>query len=132
MSRRKAFEVANQELPNHAPTLNNLAVIAMRQNRGLIALGLFDQAMRASPESAPILDNVAETLNTVSAEAAQTPIGRKVAALFAQEDAALSAKMEKQGLYRWGATWVTAQQRDQLQAIEKELKSQLDALACAI
>ncbi|HEX8521940.1 MAG TPA: hypothetical protein VF669_06760 [Tepidisphaeraceae bacterium] len=126
---RKSFEQANQQLGNHAPTLNNLAVVAIRQNQWLVALGYLDQAMLASKENRQVLDNVAETLNAIPADMTRTPIAQRVSQHFAEQDKALTAKLEKEGLHRWGATWVNDQQFQQLQAAEKEMKSKLDALA---
>src|SRR4051812_43328276 len=42
---RKSFEQVNQLVPNHAPTLNNLAIVLARQNQASASLGVFDQAM---------------------------------------------------------------------------------------
>jgi hypothetical protein len=37
--------------------------------------------------------------------------------------------MKKENLHRWGATWVSTEQREQLKAAEKEVKDKLDALS---
>jgi tetratricopeptide (TPR) repeat protein len=63
---RKAFESVNSAVQNHAPTLNNLAVILWRQNATGGALSSYDQAMQAQPVNKFILDNVAEALGGIS------------------------------------------------------------------
>jgi Tfp pilus assembly protein PilF len=126
---KKSFEMANQQLPNHAPNLNNLGTVAVRQNQFLLALGFYDQAMLAAPQTKEVLNNVAELLNAMPAENLRTPIAQKVTQHFNDQDKQLAAKLEKEGQYRWGAQWVNAQQLEQLKAVEKEMKSKLDALS---
>jgi predicted nuclease with TOPRIM domain len=49
-------------------------------------------------------------------------------ALFAEQDAQLQQAAAKQGLYRWGATWVTAAELQDLKAAEAKVKQKLDDL----
>ena len=42
---RKAFEAVVAAAPDHAPTLNNLAVVLWRQNAHPAALGYYDRAV---------------------------------------------------------------------------------------
>ncbi len=126
---KKSFELANQQLPNHAPNLNNLGTVGVRQNQFLLALGFYDQAMLAAPQTKEVLNNVAELLNAMPAEYLRTPIAQRVSQHFSEQDKRLAAKLEKEGQYRWGAQWVNAKQLAQLKAVEKEMKSKLDALS---
>ena len=111
---RTSFELVNRLVPGNAATLNNLAVIAARQSQPNVALGYYDQAMSASPQDRNILDNVAEALYTLPDNARNSGIARRVAARFAEQDAALASEMEKRDMHRWGATWVTTADFDRL------------------
>jgi tetratricopeptide (TPR) repeat protein len=125
---RKAFDAANQFAPTHAPTLNNLAVIAWRQKSFVVAMSFYRQAMMATPVAKEILDNVAEALNAVPDENKKAPVVLQAVALFADQDAQLQQAAAQQGQYRWGATWVTAKQLQDLKADEIRVKQQLDAI----
>ncbi|MGD0463637.1 MAG: hypothetical protein ABSB74_14215 [Tepidisphaeraceae bacterium] len=125
---RKAFEAANQFVPSHAPTLNNLAVIAWRQKSFVVAMNFYDQAMMSAPQTKEILDNVAEALNAVPDENKRAPVVLQAVALFAEQDALLQQAKRQQGLYRWGATWVMAKQLQELKAAEAKVKRELDNL----
>jgi tetratricopeptide (TPR) repeat protein len=125
---RKAFEAANQVIPDHAPTLNNLAVIAWRQKQFVIAMNYYDRAMMAAPVAKEILDNVAEALNVVPPENQKAPVVLQGVKLFAEQDTELQKLAAQKGMYRWGATWVTANQLHELKAAEAKIKQQLDAL----
>ena len=125
---RKAFDAANQFAPSHAPTLNNLAVIAWRQKSFVVAMSFYGQAMMATPVAKEILDNVAEALNAVPDDNKKAPVVLQAVALFADQDAQLQQAAAQQGQYRWGATWVTAKQLQELKADEIRVKQELDAL----
>jgi hypothetical protein len=119
----------NRLVPNHGPTLNNLAVIAARQSQVGAALGFYDQAMSASPRNRVLLDNVAEALYGLPDGARGSTIAQKVRRRFDEQDAELARELEKQDLERWGATWVTTEQANRLSIAEREAKDKLDTLA---
>jgi hypothetical protein len=124
---RKSFEASSPATGNgggHGPTLNNLAVVLMRQNQAPAALNAYVRAMQASPGDRRILDNVAEALNGASQEPKLNGAVKKTAAVFSPQDVALAGQLASQGFYRWGATWVSQAELDKLQAIEKEVKQQ--------
>jgi Tfp pilus assembly protein PilF len=125
---RKSFEAVIQLVPDHAPTLNNLAVITWRQKSFVIAMNYYDQAMMAAPVAKEILDNVAEALNVVPSANQAAPVVLQAVKLFAEQDAVLQKLAATKGMYRWGATWVTAKQLEELKADEARVKQQLDAL----
>jgi tetratricopeptide (TPR) repeat protein len=125
---RKSFEAVNQIIPDHAPTLNNLAVIAWRQKSFVVAMNYYDHAMMAAPVAKEILDNVAEALNVVPPENRKAPVVLEGVKLFAEQDTELQKLAAQKGMYRWGATWVTASQLQELKAAEAKIKQQLDAL----
>jgi Flp pilus assembly protein TadD len=124
---RKAFEAVNSVVPNHPPTLNNLAVVLWRQNAQAAALNYYDQAMQASGVNKFILDNVAEALGTLKEEQLKGA-GAKCQRRFVELDVILQRQLEPQGLYRWGGGWVNQQQLDQLRAAEKQVRDQLAQL----
>lgn len=129
---RKAFEAVNAQIADHAPTLNNLAVIAYRQNQHGVALNLYEQAMAAVPKDRPILDNVAEALHELSQDeqGRRMPILKRLERTFQQQDEALAVEMLRENLYRWGATWVDRPTYERLLAEERRIAervAQLDA-----
>lgn len=125
---RKAFEGVLAAAPNHAPTLNNLAVILWRQNTRVAALGMYDRALLAAPESRQILDNIAEALSALPKAERKSPITKKLVDHFKAADAGLQKKMVGQGLYRWGSGWVSEQELAKLQAQEKVINDQINAM----
>jgi tetratricopeptide (TPR) repeat protein len=125
---RKSFEAVNQLVPDHAPTLNNLAVVAWRQKSFVVAMNYYDGAMMSAPQAKEILDNVAEALNVVPPENRNAPVVLQAVKLFAEQDTLLQKSAAQQGMYRWGSTWVTAKQLEDLKAAEAKVKQQLDAL----
>ena len=129
MPARRSFETVNVIVPNHAPTLNNLAVILSKQNQHATALNVYDQAMIASPKNADVLNNVAEAIYSMPDAVRGTPIAQRVLRRFTEQDQDLARDLEKQHLHRWGATWVTDEQLVQLKQAEREAKDKLDQLA---
>ncbi|MGD0137499.1 MAG: hypothetical protein ABSD28_01370 [Tepidisphaeraceae bacterium] len=125
---RTSLEAVNQIVPDHAPTLNNLAVIAWRQKSFVVAMNYYDGAMMSAPQAKEILDNVAEALNVVPPENRNAPVVLQAVKLFAEQDAILQKLAAQQGMYRWGATWVNAKQLAELKADEAKVKQQMDAL----
>ena len=65
-----------------------------------------------------ILDNVAEVLNVVPPENSHAPVVIQAVRLFAEQDAELQKLAAQQGMYRWGATWVSAKELQELRADE--------------
>jgi Tfp pilus assembly protein PilF len=126
---RKSFETVNALVANHGPTLNNLGVILARQNQFSPALTFYDQAMMASPRNRDILNNVAEMIYGMPDEARNTTVAARALRRFNEQDEDLVKILSKEGLHRWGATWVTTEQLEQLRRAEREAKDKLDALA---
>ena len=125
---RKAFEEVNRQLQQHAPTLNNLAVIGARQNQHGPALTIYDQAMQAQPVNKFILDNVADELGTMPEEARKGKAVERVIRRFTEQDLVLQQQLGPQGWFRWGSTWVDQKQLDALKAAEKEVNAQIATL----
>ena len=126
---RKSFEQVNAIVPNHPPTLNNLAVIAVRQNQIMQAVPYYDQAMQAQPQMRELLDNVAELLYNMPDQQRDTPAAQRLLRRFDEQDNLLARELEKQDLHRWGSTWVTTDQLDKLKEAERAAKDKLDQLS---
>jgi hypothetical protein len=126
---RKSFEVVAASQKDHAPTLNNLAVILWRQNQQMGALNFYVQAMLAAPLEPGILGNVAEALNALPQKDRGNSVAQKCARIFADQDTALQQQMAQHGWYRWGSTWVDREQIQQLQAMEKDVQKKIDAMS---
>jgi tetratricopeptide (TPR) repeat protein len=122
LNARKAFETVAQWTPNHAPTLNNLAVLLWGAKQYAIALNYYGQAMNAAPLTQPILDNVAEALNDLPPAQRDNAVTKKVVLLFNAQDMTLQGRTKKQGRLRWGSTWVTEKQLESLRGEEKEIE----------
>jgi tetratricopeptide (TPR) repeat protein len=129
MPARREFEQVNTLVPNHAPTLNNLAVVLARQNQHPASLNFYDQAMLASPRDKELLNNVAEAVYMMPDNVHGTAVAQRVLRRFTEQDEELSRELERQGVHRWGATWVTSEQLEQLKQAEREAKDKLDQLA---
>lgn len=122
---RKAFDTVAQLLPDHAPSLNNLAVVLWRQEQYPLALKNYDAALLASTSDERIVNNVAEALNALPKELRDAVITKKLVGHFQEREDALRKKMEKRGLYRWGAGWVSGEELDRLQDIEREIEAKI-------
>ncbi|MEA2736007.1 MAG: hypothetical protein QOE14_2458, partial [Humisphaera sp.] len=129
MPARRSFETVVALVPNHAPTLNNLAVILSKQNQHATSLNTYDQAMIIAPKNRDVLNNVAEAVYGMPDNVRGTPVAQRVLRRFTEQDEDLAGELEKQGLHRWGATWVTTEQLSQLKQAEREAKDKLDQLS---
>jgi tetratricopeptide (TPR) repeat protein len=125
---RADLERLAKVVTSHAPTFNNLAVILWRQRLYAAALINYVKAMQASPVDKTILDNVVEALNSLPPAQSSTPIVQQAAQLLAEQDKQLREAQKANGLYRWGSTWVSADDLTRLTAEDAAKQSQLDAL----
>ncbi len=126
---RKSFERLKELLPNHGPSLNNLAVIFWQQHQSIPAVATYDLAMAAAPGNRRILDNVAEAFNGLTETEKNSPVAKRAAKRFAEQDSDLQRKLSKDGLYRWGATYINKEQMDAVNKAQEKIKDKLDALA---
>jgi Tfp pilus assembly protein PilF len=126
---RKAFEATSVIIPNHAPTLNNLAVVLCRQHQYIPALVNFDAAMLAAPVNKIILDNVAVLFQNLPPDLQKTPVTAKALRHFNEQDQQLAERLARDGLHRYGSLWVSEKDIDQMKQQEKQIKDQLDKLA---
>ncbi len=125
---RKAYEKANELRPDDPAILNNLALVLWRQNQTMVAIHFYDQALIVSPQNKQVLDNLAEALYALADENANATVVQRARKRFAEQDALLQTRMLQWGWSRWGATWVNATQRAELEKIEAQLRDKLDTL----
>jgi tetratricopeptide (TPR) repeat protein len=129
---RKAFEAVNGLIIDHAPTLNNLAVVLWRQNQAIPALVYYDQGIAAAPVNRILLDNVAEALAALPDNQRKNAIAVKLFKHFTDQDTQLQSIMARSGMHRWGSSWVDGPTLDRLKAAEKEIKDKLEQLTTDI
>lgn len=122
---RKSFEAVNTLIKDHAPTLNNLAVILSRQNAVMPSLNQYEQAITAAPINKYILDNVAEALATVPDDQRKNRVAQLLFRKFTEQDTRLQEALAAQGLYRWGSTWVDRAEMDRLKEQEKQVNEKI-------
>jgi tetratricopeptide (TPR) repeat protein len=133
---RKSFDQVNQLVPEHAATLNNLAVILWKQKNEAGALKFYDAALLATgpaaavsgPVAEAVLNNVAEALHALPKDQRDSLTTKKLVEHFQEREEGLARAMKKRGLYRWGATWVEGDQLDKLQTKEKEIDAKVKDL----
>ncbi|MDB5295383.1 MAG: hypothetical protein JWO31_1366, partial [Phycisphaerales bacterium] len=125
---RKAFDQAAALVPDHAATLNDLAVVQWRQNQQVSALVSYEKALLAAPLHRAVLDNLSEALAALPDNLrGGTQVGR-IVKLFNEQDQLLQQQMAAQGMFRWGASWVTKPALDKLQAVEREVRGRVDQM----
>ncbi|MBC8106202.1 MAG: tetratricopeptide repeat protein [Anaerolineae bacterium] len=122
---RKSFDAVNTVIKDHAPTLNNLAVILSRQNATMPSLNHYEQAITAAPVNKFILDNIAEALATVPEDQRKNRVAQLLFRKFTEQDTRLQEALAAQGLYRWGSTWVDRPEMDRLKEIEKQVNEKI-------
>jgi len=125
---RKCFEMTRDALPNHGPSLANLAVILWRQDAIMPAVNYYDQAMAASPGERAILNNVAEAMQLVPSRFRDEPPIARMTERFVAQDHALQESLKEQGLYRWGSTWVDDKQMEMLSSAEADIREKLNEI----
>ena len=116
-------------VPNHAPTLNNLAVVQWRQHQFLAALSSYDAALAAAPESIAVMHNISVALADMPEPFQSTPIYQQLADHYQLRDQALVASMGQQGLRRFGDKWLPTAQVEQLEAHRQNVQKQLDEVS---
>ena len=127
---KKLFDATLTLVPDHVPTLNNRAIALQRMNLVPAGLNDYDRAMIVSPEDKWVLGNVAEALHALPQDLQKNnAVVARVSRRYAEQIALLSPKMAAQGLYPWGATWVTAADLEKLHAAEAAIKTQLDQMS---
>lgn len=125
---RKSFDAVQAVMPNHAPTLNNIAVLSWQTRQYAVAMNNYDMAIQALPANRYLLDNVAEALHMLPAEFRNNSTVKRLIKHFNEQDNLLQSRMAKKDLYRWGSTWVSGSELDKLQAAEKKIQERIEAM----
>lgn len=126
---RRHFESAAAALPGDAAILNNLAVAHAQMKQTGAAIRVYAEALDVAPGERLILDNVAEFLNTQTpADIQRNFLAQRLVTQFNAADLKLQEKMGPLGMFRWGATWVSRQQLDELRTAEQRINAQLAEL----
>lgn len=125
---KKNLEQVRLQLKTHAPTLNNLAIILWQQKQYPEALAMYEQAMGAAAQNRQILDNVIEALHALPNDEKNSAAAKRVAKRFEEEDALLQKRLEQEGLYRWGSSFVPKDRMEELKRNQQRIKTRVDAL----
>ena len=122
---RKSFETVNGLISDHAPTLNNIAVILWRQNALIPSLAHYEKALTAAPVNKMLLDNVAEALAALPDDQRKNKVAQNLFRKFTEQDTQLQQAMAAQGWYRWGGTWIDRAALENLKEIEKQVNEKI-------
>ncbi len=125
---RRAFESVLQSVPDHAPSLNNLAAAHMLLGREQAAIAPMERAMRSAPDVQVIIDNAMEVLHAHGRAPARGTPADRLLKQWEQQEQTLARAMQQRGLYRWGSSWVTQARLEELQAKEREYQVKVQEL----
>jgi tetratricopeptide (TPR) repeat protein len=128
---RKSLDALMPLAMDHAPTLNNLAVVQWRQNQWMAALSSYQAALAAAPVELRIVDNVGAALAAFPSYFRSTPIYTQVMQDYQRQQQLLAQRMAGVGLVRYGSAWIPLAQRQQIEAQQKLARQQLNQLAAA-
>jgi tetratricopeptide (TPR) repeat protein len=126
---RQAFEAVAAAVPDHGPTLVNLAVIAWQQRRFSAALERYDQAMVAAPADPLVLADVAAALADLPDFGVATTVIDRVATRYQAQRKQLAAAMAQRGLHPFGAAWLTDDQFADVRRAQQQDQATLNSLA---
>ena len=116
-------------VPDHGPTLNNLAFVQWRQRQYLAAILSYDSAMLDAPVNRVILENVSAALTALPAIYWSNPIALRAARDFQDQDALLVDQMARVGLHRWNGQWIDDANFRRAQAEQQQIQAKLDAMS---
>ncbi len=119
-------------LPDHVPTLNNLAALECTRRQYRQGVPLIVRAAELAPDRVVVGDNAYRALLLVEGACdcnyTDEAIKGRLRLLAAQAEAA----MREQGMARWGTSWVTAETHAQYTAKNQTIDDQLLAMADAV
>lgn len=128
MAKRRFSEVLEQ-VPEHAPSLNNMAATVVAQNRVDLAPPYLERAMRIAPDRPVLIDNAAELLRIIQISRESRRMSHdRLARAFADQDERLQRQRAAEGLYRWGSGWVTKEKLDQIEAERRTFEQKRDEI----
>lgn len=125
---RRAFDTVLQSVPDHAPSLNNVAAAHMLLGREQAAIAPMERAMRAAPDVQVIIDNAMEVLHAHGRAPARGTPADRLLKQWEQQEQTLARAMQQRGLFRWGSSWVTQARLEELQAKEREYQAKVQEL----
>ena len=126
---RRAFEAVAAAVPNHGPTLVNLAVVAWQQRRYAAALERYDQAMAADPANPVVLADVSAALADAAAAGVRGGTLDRVAGRCRALAKQMAVVMTARGLHPFGTAWLTDDQLADVQRAQRQDQATLDRLA---
>jgi Flp pilus assembly protein TadD len=101
--------------PNNILAHNNLAIISFIQHRDAEGLIHYKTALDSGADNRLVLDNIIEALAAYRGSK-DVPAYTSLVRSFTQAETKMAAVMAQQGLFRYGSTWVTQDQKDRLLA----------------
>lgn len=113
--------------PDHVPSLNNLAALECMRKQYIVGVPLMLRAVSLAHDVVIVNDNAYRTLLAIQ-EGKLRGLDDRIAKL---RNAAVrfEAAMGKQGLRRWGSSWVTDDTYQQYQQKNEKIDTELRALA---
>jgi tetratricopeptide (TPR) repeat protein len=125
-----ALTVFNKALntdPNNVVALNDAAIASYQTNLQPHALMEYHEVLNQAADNRTLLDNIASAL--INYQGDQTnPLYKNLQASYNAADQKMQTIMAQQGLYRFAASWIDAEQKSQLEVQEQEFQQKKLAL----
>jgi len=113
--------------PNNIAAVNDAAIASYQTNMQPHALLEYQMALNQAANNRMLLDNIASAL--INYQGDQTnPLYKNLQMSFNTADERMQTIMAQQGLYRFAASWIDAEQKSQLEAQEQEFEQKKLAL----
>ncbi|NNM84210.1 MAG: hypothetical protein HKL96_00395 [Phycisphaerales bacterium] len=109
--------------PNNAVAWNDLAVVSFEQRQQPQALNYYTKAINLASGNRLLLDNVAAALHFYNHDR-NTFLYKNLRHTFAQADTQMQLRLARQGLYRYGDTWITRSQHARLAGVHSQYETQ--------
>ncbi|MGC8551360.1 MAG: hypothetical protein ACP5O7_00680 [Phycisphaerae bacterium] len=116
---RKAVKLA----PNDAVAWNDLAVVSYEQRQQPQALNYYTKAVNLASGNRLLLDNVAAALHFYKHDR-NAYLYKNLRHTFTHADTQMQLKLARQGLYRYGDTWITRSQHARLAGVHSRYETQ--------
>lgn len=121
-----------QEMPEHLPSLNNLACLCSQLTDYRSAVVFLARALRKAPYHETVVDNAWEVLHLIdSVKQGNIPrpdllkISKDDLAVLTEACAAQESRMARQDRYRWGSTWIARTQLEDHLAARKAVEQKI-------
>ncbi|MGC8625645.1 MAG: tetratricopeptide repeat protein [Phycisphaerae bacterium] len=123
----KYFAAVLARHPTNVIAINDLAITLYHQRQQPRALVYFGKALNINSSNRLLLDNIFIALHHYSGDHVAY-LYQNLRQVFSQADSKMQALMAKQGLYRFGATWVSLPLHKKLTMELSAYQKQKDAL----